>query len=75
MKRYEFTEDETDVLRRLIFHYQSASKSRADVDLYARKDHALSNTARVTLGVCFVKLGGGTPVRQNTMGRPRTLPR
>lgn len=75
MKRYEFTPDETDALRRLIFHYQTAPKSRHDVDLYARKDPRLGNTARVTLGVVYAKLDGGEPMRRNPLGRPRTNPR
>lgn len=75
MKRFEFTSDEVDVIRRLVFHYQSAGKSRHDVDLYARKDNALANTARITLGVVYLKLDGGEPVRRNPMGRPRTEPR
>lgn len=75
MKRFDFTEDETEVLRRLIFHYQSARNSRHDVDLWARSGHALANSTRITLGIVYVKLDGGDLVRQNATGRPRTEPR
>lgn len=75
MKRLEFTEDEVDVIRRLIFHYQRAGKSRHDVDLYASKNHGLANHARITLGVVYLKLDTAETIRRNTMGRPRTEPR
>ena len=74
MRRYEFTEDETEAMRRLIFHYQSARNSRHDVDLWARKSHTLANRARITLGIVYVKLDGGELVRVNPTGRPRTEP-